>query len=84
MAKIAAVDEVHDVAKYLQQPVRLRHILLYYGTSDPNAVPGRAFDQLLTTRGVDHERIEAVGGHCDYDFEPVIQYLSDHLVGEQP
>jgi pimeloyl-ACP methyl ester carboxylesterase len=83
-AKIVADDEVHDVDKYLQQPVRLRHILLYYGTSDPNAEPGRAFDRLLTARGVDHQRIEAVGSHCDYDFTPVLQYLSDHLVGEQP
>jgi hypothetical protein len=84
MAKIVADDEMHDVEKYLQQPVRLRHILLYYGTSDPNAEPGRSFDRLLTARGVDHERVEAAGGHCDYDMTPVLQYLSDHLVAEQP
>jgi pimeloyl-ACP methyl ester carboxylesterase len=84
MAKIVALGEMHDLEKYLQQPARLRHILLYDGASDPLAKPGRTFDQLLTARGVDHERTEAVGGHCDYDFTPVLQYLSDHLVGEQP
>ncbi len=84
MAKIVAMGEMYDLEKYLQQPVRLRHILLYDGASDSLAVPGRAFDQLLTARGVDHERIEAVGYHCDYDFKPVVQYLSDHLAAEQP
>jgi enterochelin esterase-like enzyme len=84
MAKIVAMDAVHDLERYLQQPVRLRHILFYYGTSDPVAESGRSFDRLLTTRGVDHEYVEAVGGHCDYDFTPVLQYLSDHLVAEQP
>ncbi len=84
MEKMAAVDEVHDLEKYLQQPVRLRHILLYVGASDPLAVPGRAFDQLLTVRGVGHEYVEVAGGHCDYDMTPVLQYLSDRLVSEQP
>jgi enterochelin esterase-like enzyme len=85
MEKIAGVDEVHDLEKYLQQPMRLRHILLYHGKSDP-MVPTelpRSFDQLLTERGVEHEYVEVDGTHCQYDMAPVLQYLSDHLVGQQ-
>lgn len=83
--KIAAVDEVHDLEAYLQQPVRLGHILLYHGEFD-DIVPvelARSFDQLLTVRGVDHEYVEVTSRHCDYDMAPVLQYLSDHLVAEQ-
>jgi enterochelin esterase-like enzyme len=84
LEKIAAVDEVHDLEEYLQQPLRLRHILLYHGTSDEMAPVelARSFDRLLTERGVDHEYIEIDAGHCFYDWLPVIQYLSDHLVAE--
>jgi enterochelin esterase-like enzyme len=83
--KIAAVDEVHDLEEYLQQPVRLRHILLYHGALDDVAPVelARSFDRLLTERGVDHEYVELDATHCDYDMTPVLQYLSDHLVGEQ-
>jgi hypothetical protein len=42
----------------------------------------RSFDRLLTARGVDHEYVEIDAGHCFYDWLPVIQYLSDHLVAE--
>jgi enterochelin esterase-like enzyme len=85
LEKIGAADEVHDLEEYLQQPVRLRHILLYHGKSD-GTVPvelARSFDQLLTERGVEHDYAEVDGFHCDYDMAPVLQYLSDHLVGEQ-
>jgi predicted esterase len=85
--KIAAVDEVHDLEDYLQQPVRLGHILLYHGALDDKAPVelARSFDRLLTGRGVEHEYVEVeTGTHCGYDMTPVLQYLSDHLVGEQP
>ncbi len=85
--KLAAVDAVHDLEEYLRQPVRLGHILLYHGYYD-NAAPvelAQSFDTLLTTRGVDHRYVEVeLGGHCDYDMAPVMQYLSDHLVVNQP
>ncbi len=87
VAKIATLDQVHDVDKYLQQSVRLGHILLYHGAWDtivPVEESARSFDRLLTARGVDHEYIEVAGGHCDYDMTPVLQYMSDHLAGEQP
>ena len=84
--KVTAADEPHELEEYLQQPLRLRHILLYHGAWDPE-VPvesARTFDRLLTARGVDHEYVEVKSGHCNYDMTPVLQYLSDHLAGEQP
>ncbi|MFN8459698.1 MAG: alpha/beta hydrolase-fold protein [Anaerolineae bacterium] len=88
LEKIGAVDVVHDLEDYLQQPIRLRHIMLYHGASDHEAPVelARSFDQLLTTRNVEHEYIEFKSGHCDYstDYQPVFQYLSDHLSAEQP
>jgi enterochelin esterase-like enzyme len=86
MEKIAAVDVVHDLEAYLQQPLRLHHILLYHGSGD-QVIPiesAQSLDQLLTTHGVEHEYVEIKAGHCSYDVTPVLQYLSDHLVGEQP
>ncbi len=82
--KIAAVDEVHDLEDYLRQPIRLRHILLYHGALDDTAPVelARSFDRLLTAREVDHEYVEVNGFHCSYDMEPILQYLSDHLVAE--
>ena len=80
------MDEMHGLEEYLQQPARLRHILLYYGSRDDTAPVdlARSFDRLLTAHGVDHEQVEVESGHCSYDMKPVLQYLSDHLIAEQP
>lgn len=84
--KIAAVDEVHDLEEYLQQPIRLHHILLMHGEYEEEAPVelARSFDRLLTARGVDHKYLEFKSGHCAYDMTPALQYLSDHLSAEQP
>jgi CubicO group peptidase (beta-lactamase class C family)/enterochelin esterase-like enzyme len=84
--KIAAVDEVHDLEEYLQQPIRLHHILLMHGEYEQEAPVelARSFDRLLTARGVEHEYMEFKSGHCSYDMTPALQYLSDHLLAEQP
>jgi enterochelin esterase-like enzyme len=84
MEKIVAASEMYELEEYLGQPLRLRHILLYNGASDEMAPVelARSFDQLLTEHGVEHDFVEVDGGHCDYDMTPVLQYMSDHLVGE--
>ena len=73
-------------APQVHQPVRLRHILLYHGTKDEMALVelARSFDQLLTEHEVDHEYVEVESGHCNYDMTPILQYMSDHLLAEQP
>ena len=86
--KMIAVDPVHDLDRYLSQPERLSAILIYHGNHDW-VVPvelARDFDKLLTDRGVEHEYLEATAGHCDFGYlgyMPVVQFMSDHLVGEE-
>jgi hypothetical protein len=86
--KMIAVDPVHDLDRYLSQPERLSAILIYHGNRDA-LVPielARDFDKLLTDRGVEHEYLEATAGHCDFGYlgyMPIVQFMSDHLVGEE-
>ncbi len=82
--KINASDTVHDLLDYLEQPTKLSAIMLYHGESDQIASVElvRSFDEMLTEAEVDHEYLEVSGGHCNLSYEPVIQFMSDHLVHE--
>jgi pimeloyl-ACP methyl ester carboxylesterase len=85
--KIKASDTVHDVQRYLEQPTRLNAVMIYHGDRDNIASVDnvRAFGATLSDLGVEHEYIEVEGGgHCDLDWEPVIQFMSDNLVSETP
>ena len=84
--RIVAADPTHQVDRYLSQPERLRAILLFHGDGD-QLVPvelARSFDRLLSNQGIEHEYVEVSGGHCDFDFGPIVQFMSDHLVGATP
>ena len=85
--KMIAVDPVHDLDRYLSQPERLRAISLFHGAGD-QMVPvelARSFDRLLSNQGIEHEYVEVNGGHCEfYFFGPMVQFMSDHLVGATP
>ena len=81
--KIAAVDPIHDLDRYLTQSQQLSGILIFHGQHD-NPELARDFDKLLSDRGVEHEYLEEVnGGHCDFLFTPVVNFMSAHLVGEE-
>ncbi|MGB4803567.1 MAG: alpha/beta fold hydrolase [Anaerolineae bacterium] len=84
--KVAASDPADEVDRFLAQPERLNAILILHGEGD-NFVPvelARDFDQLLSDRGVEHEYLEkANGGHCDFLYTPVVNFMSAHLVGEE-
>ena len=81
--KIAAVDPIHDLERYLTQSQQLSGILIFHGQHD-NPGLARDFDKLLSDRGVEHEYLEEVnGGHCDFLFTPVVTFMSAHLVGEE-
>jgi S-formylglutathione hydrolase len=84
--KIVAADPTHQVDRYLAQPERLRAILLYHGDGDPEAPVelAHSFDRLLSARGIEHEYVEVSAGHCDFYFGPIVQFMSDHLVGATP
>ena len=80
--KINAVYPINDIDDYLDQPVRLRGLLIYHGEYDSifpvEAI--REFDEMLSELGVEHEYLEVKKGHCALDYAPVISFLSDHLV----
>ncbi|MEZ4768830.1 MAG: alpha/beta hydrolase-fold protein [Caldilineales bacterium] len=88
LEKLEAVDAVHALDDYLAQPERLSAVLIYHATQD-DMVPvelAHNFDQLLTDKGVDHEYLEVMGSHCYFglkDYLPVVEFMSDHLVGEE-
>lgn len=79
--KVNAVSPGHDVPGYLDQPVRLRGLMIYHGEHDGFAPvePVRDFDKNLTEQGVEHEYLEVNGNHCNLDNAPVLQFMSDHL-----
>jgi len=83
-AKINAMDPAHFLQTYLDQPLRLRGMLVYHTTIQPlmPVESARAFDALLTEKGVAHEYIEAGGGNVDQFFcdnELAIQFMAEHL-----
>jgi S-formylglutathione hydrolase FrmB len=82
--KMNAAYPVNDVRPYLNQPVRLRGLLIYHGKFD-NVAPVEViqdFDEILTELGVEHEYLEVGGGHTGLDYAPVLKFLSDHLIFE--
>jgi hypothetical protein len=88
VAKIVAADPVHDLARYLGQPERLRAILLYHGMNDfyAPATQARAYDELLAAKGIAHEFVEVKRGCCieSPDYTPVLEFMSDNLAFEEP
>jgi predicted esterase len=75
---------IHDLERYLDQPIRLTNVLLYHGESDQVSPVElvQDFDKLLSEKGVNHEYLEVPGTHCDLDYEPVLLFMSDNLTFE--
>ena len=81
--KINALDPLHELSRYLAQPVRLRGIMIYHGDQDTwsPVQMGRGFDDALTALNVDHTYLEVSnGGHCSLDWTPVLQFMLESLV----
>ena len=71
--------------RYLQQPVRLRGILIRHGVYDTQvAMSVHSFVQLLTDLGIEHEYVEEKSGHCGSGWERAsLKYMSDKLAFEE-
>lgn len=72
LAKIVETDATHEVRRYLQQPVRLRGILIQRGLYETETDLTKSlvnFEQLLTDLGVEHEYVTEEGNHCGYPRE---------------
>jgi hypothetical protein len=77
--KVIAVDPANDARRYLDQPVRLRGLLIYHGEYD-SVEAARTFVNLLTDLGVEHESVEVKNGsHCGLDWTPILTFMSEHL-----
>jgi pimeloyl-ACP methyl ester carboxylesterase len=86
--RIIALDPVNDLRRYLDQPVRLRGLMIFQDTDlgEPDVEgaerfteAARIFDRVLTEEGVDHEYLEVEACHCCADWGPILGFLSDHL-----
>ena len=78
--KTCEQDVMHEVDRYLNQPVRLNGIKVVHGRAD-NIVPiaqGKALHKKLTDLGIDHVYVEHGGKHV-FIPEESLQFLSDHL-----
>lgn len=84
--RINAADAVHDLVDYLGQPERLNAVMLYHGRTDHIVYPElvQSFAELLTDSGVEHEYLEVPGGHCNLDWDPVVEFMAEHLAFEMP
>ncbi len=84
-ARIVVNDTVREAQRYVQQPLRLRGILIQHALQDaynPTETV-REFDQLLTQVGVDHEYREYESSHCSNPWpETSLKFMSEHLVSE--
>jgi enterochelin esterase-like enzyme len=82
LQKISQIDVYHDAQTYLDQPTRLRGLVIYHGVSD--SVPinmARDFSEFLTEQGVEHEYNELDASHCGraWDYTPLLKFMSDNL-----
>lgn len=83
--KMDANDPGDDARRYVQQSQRLVAFMLYHGSQDSiNPIElARAYDKLLTDLGIEHTFVEVNDRtHCGMDFMPVVEFMSDHLKGE--
>lgn len=84
--RIVATDAVHDLERYRQGSDRLRAVMLYHGEFDAVAPIelARAFGERLAEAGVDYELVEVMEAHCELDYAPILQFMSDNLADAQP
>ena len=83
--KIYGIFPVNDVEGYLDKSEKLGGILIYHGGNDTiYPIEGaREFDAYLSELDIEHEILEIEKKpHCDLDYEPVIQFLTEHLAFE--
>ena len=83
-AKFVEIDSIHEARRYLQQPLRLRGILLWHGVDDAFiATTVSYFEQELIELGIAHDYVEKQASHCDPGWEAAsLKFLSEKLVFE--
>jgi len=84
LRRIDAHDPVADLELYLDQPIRLRGLMIYQdtdrGSEDRSYTEAAgAFDKTLTEKGIDHEFIQVEAAHCGGGWAPILEFMSTHL-----
>ncbi|MCB0004386.1 MAG: hypothetical protein KDH86_17720, partial [Anaerolineae bacterium] len=86
-ARIEEGDSLHEAQRYIDQPLRLKGLLIQHAMQDiynPTDLV-RSFEAKLTGLGIDHQYVEVDAGHCSFDWDGAsLKFMSDHLVGEAP
>ncbi len=85
--KIAEYDSAREAQRYVQQPIRLRGILIQHALKDRGNPTDtvRGFDRLLTELEIEHQYMEIDASHCAHPWEATtLEFMSDNLVGEEP
>jgi pimeloyl-ACP methyl ester carboxylesterase len=83
--RIFAQGVVPDLQDYLEQPVRLRGLLIYHTELDVvfPVESARSFSEMLTELGVEHDYVELAGASerakCSLDREFGLKFMSEHL-----
>ncbi len=83
--KVDAKDPMDDARRHAQLSQRLVAFMLYHGSRDPvnDVEVTREYDKLLTDLGIEHTLVEVDDStHCGIDQMPVVQFMSNHLAGE--
>ena len=77
-AEIDVVGQEADLRRYLDQPIRLRGLVIYDGSFNAPSW-AQDFDKRLTQLGVDHQYLEGPAGLCELDWSPVFKFVPDRL-----
>lgn len=85
--KVNTLDPMNDVARYLDQPIRLRGLLVYQDTAlgyPPDEVAlyltgVHGFIENLANLGIPHEYAEVDAPHCEFDFSPILEFMGANL-----
>ena len=83
--RIVENDIIHELDRFLTQPMRLKGIKLVHGNQDETAFvrQARTLDRAMTNHGIAHEYEEHGGGHT-FIAEKSLQFLSNHLETATP
>ena len=85
--KAKALSLLGDIQPYIDQPDRLRGLIVYADTAKGRGADKMAFttatshrlDAALTEAGIEHSFVEVDAAHCDYDTTPILEFMDSHL-----
>lgn len=85
--KASRLSPLGDIQPYLEQPARLRGLLIYADTAQGRSTEKMVFttetshrlDLALTNAGIEHTFVEVDAAHCEYGTTPIFEFMDSHL-----